>query len=124
MIDLKSKLVLKILAKEASDGGYKVIEIADVIMALPKRFRMDTDAVKHILTHLERQDIISIKYDEDNVYCLAVLPYGFELLENDNPKKQTNSHNKLWFCAFWFMLFLAAALGSTLGSVICHFLLK
>ncbi len=126
MIDTKSKLVLNILAKECGNGGYKVIEIADIIMALPRHYRMDGEAVKHVLTHLERQDIISIKYDDDDVYCLAVLPYGFEILENEKPKhhKRETIREKNINIATVISSFLSALVGTTLGIVICYFLLK
>ncbi len=126
MIDTKSKLVLKILANECSDGNYKIIEVSDIIMSLPRHFRMDSEAVKHILTHLERQDFISIKYDDDDVYCLAVLPYGFEVLENDKPKyiKKEKAKEKKLNIATILLSFLSALIGTTLGIIICYFLLK
>lgn len=126
MIDLKSKLVLKILANECGNGNYKIVELSDVILALPRRYRMDSEAVKHILNYLERQDIISIKYDDDNVFCLAVLPYGFELLETEKPinYKTKPAREKKW--NFWMVAsnFVSALVGTILGIVICYFLLK
>lgn len=126
MIDTKSKLVLSILAKECGNGNYKIIEIPDIIMALPRHFRMDTEAVKHILTHLERQDIISIKYDDDGVYCMSVLPYGFEILENEKPKliKNDRNTNKKINILMVFLCFFASLIGTTVGIVVCYFLLK
>ena len=120
MIDTKSKLVLQILAKESGDGSYKIVEISDIIMALPRHFRLDSESVKHILTHLERQDIISIKYDDDGVYCLAVLPYGFEILENEKPilRKNEAKTNKNFKFLWLFLFFLSAFLGSAIGSLI------
>ncbi len=120
MIDTKSKLVLQILAKESGDGSYKIVEISDIIMALPRHFRLDSESVKHILTHLERQDIISIKYDDDGVYCLAVLPYGFEILENEKPilRKNETKTNKNFKFLWLFLFFLASFLGSAIGSLI------
>ncbi len=120
MIDTKSKLVLKILSKECDNGSYKIVEISDIIMALPRHFRMDTESVKHILTYLERQDMISIKYDDDGVYCLAVLPYGFEVLENEKPilRKNEVKTNKNFKFLWIFLYFLAAFFGSAVGSLI------
>ena len=126
MIDTKTKLVLKILANECSDRNYKIIEISDIIMALPKHFRMESDAVKHILTYLERQDMISIKYDDDDVYCLTVLPYGFETLENDKPKhaKRERTHEKNLNVATIVLSFVSALVGTILGILVCYFILK
>lgn len=126
MLDTKSKLVLKILANECNDGNYKIVELSDIIMALPRHFRMDSEAVKHIITHLERQEYISIKYDDDDVYCLAVMPYGFEALENDKPKyiKREKSKEKSINLATILLSFLSAFVGTTLGIIVCYFLLK
>lgn len=126
MIDSKSKLILKVLASECGDGNYKIIEIPDIIMSLPKNFRMDSEAVKHILTHLERQDFISIKYDDDDVYCLAVLPYGFEILETEKPKyiKKEKIKERKLNTATIILSFVSAIIGTTLGIVVCYFLLK
>lgn len=126
MIDTKTKLILNILAQECSDGNYKIVEISDIIMALPKRYRMDSDAVRHILLHLERQDMISIKYDDEDVYCLAVMPFGFESLENEKPlpiKRASEKQKKLSTLTI-VLSFLSALLGTTLGILICYLILK
>ncbi len=124
MLDTKSKLVLSILAKECKNGNYKIIEISDIIMQLPRHFRMEADAVKHTLLHLERLDAISIKYDDDGVYCLAVLPYGYEILESDKPRLIKASSNQKVNWLMVCLCFACSLLGTTLGIVICYFLLK
>lgn len=125
MIDTKSKLVLNILAKECGNGNYHIVEVSDIIMSLPRHFRMDGEAIKHILTHLERQDIISIKYDDDGTYCIAVLPYGFEILESEKPKYRNFSEPKKrpnWLNIF--LIFLSSFIGAFLGIIIGFYLLK
>ena len=123
MIDIKSKIVLTILAKEASNGGYKIFEIPDIIQSMPKHYRIDTDAVKHILSHLERQDIISIKYDDDDTYCIAVLPYGYEILENMGRKNEkTQTDETLFKKCFYF--FLSALFGGIIASILIFIILK
>ena len=125
MIDIKTKLVLKILAQECRNGNYKIVEVSDIIMALPKRFRMDSDAIKHILEHLERQDFISIKYDDDNTYCLAILPFGYEVLEEQNQKIiTTNSPPRHLSSLTVCLSFIASFLGTLLGIIVCYFALK
>lgn len=125
MIDTKSKLVLNILAKECGNGNYHIVEVSDIIMSLPRHFRMDSEAVKHILTHLERQDIISIKYDDDGTYCIAVLPYGFEILENEKPRfyKTPKDKKNINFLNI-FLIFISSFFGAFLGLIICFYLIK
>lgn len=126
MLDSKSKLVLKILAKECNDGSYKIIEGADVISSLPKHYRTDSDGLKHILTHLERQDMISIKYDDDDVYCISVLPFGFEALESEKPKIIKKDIYKEKSLSKWtiFLSFISALLGTTIGIIVAYFILR
>lgn len=119
MLDVKSKLVLKILAKETSGGSYKIFESEDIISLLPKRFRTDSEGIRHILTHLERQDFISIKYDDDDTYCLCVLPFGFEEVE-DAPVKERGRVNKLTI----LFSFLFGLLGALIGGIITFLFIK
>jgi len=88
MLDIKSKLVLKILQKECPGGAYKIVEAKDIISSMPGKFRVDNDGLDNILIYLERQEYISIKYDDDGVYCLCVLPFGNEVLENEIIQKK------------------------------------
>ena len=124
MIDTKTRLVLSILAKESKSGGYKVFEIQDIIMSLPRHYRIDKDGVKHILAHLERQDIISIKYEDDDTYCICVLPFGFEILENEKPKYFREKNNKKINKNIFLTGFFAAFLGTLLAFSIFYFLIK
>ena len=122
MLDIKTKLVLKILAKESVGGSYKIFESCDIISALPKHYRTDSEGIRHILTHLERHDMISIKYDDDDIYCLAVLPYGFEVLENDK-SKAVKKESKVYKLTI-ILSFTFAFLGTILGVVITYFILR
>lgn len=118
MIDIKSKIVLNILSKETKNGGYKIFDLSDIIMSMPKHYRADKESVKHMLFYLERQDAISIKYDEDDKFCIAVLPYGYELLENEKPSFQGQKHYTEKEKNQFVFPFLSALLGSIIGSMI------
>lgn len=117
MLDIKSKLVLKILQKECPNGAYGLVEAKDIISAMPIKYRVDADGLDNILIYLERQEYISIKYDEESVYCLCVLPFGSELLENDGKEKGEGFR----FPRLWIILLLAcfsAAVGSFLATLL------
>ena len=124
MLDTKSRLVLSILYQEAKNGNYKIFEIQDIIMSLPKRYRMDTQSVKNILNHLERQDIISIKYDDEDKFCLCVLPYGFEIIENEKPSKITYKEKKQTSTINYPLFAIICFLSSFLAVLLCFFMFK
>ena len=121
MLDIKSKLVLKILIKECPYGSYNIIESKDIISAMPSRYKIDLEGLDNILIYLERQEYISIKYDDDGVYCLCVLPFGNEVLENeDNKKREDKKSPRLWL--FLIINFLSVFIAGLLGTMIANIL--
>ena len=124
MLDTKSKLVLNILSKECAGGTYKIIECSDIIMSMPKNYRVDFDGIKHILNHIERLDMISIKYDDDEVFFLAIMPNGFEELEQNNKlsgKKIKSKCNKITYI---FILIIGVFITSFLGCLFAFFIIN
>ena len=121
MLDIKSKLVLKILVKECPNGAYKIVESKDIISSLPSRYRVDNDGLDNILIYLERQEYISIKYDDEGVYCLCVLPYGNEVLEDEHYKKREGI-NPPHFWVFILVGFVSSFLASFLGVFLANIL--
>lgn len=117
MLDIKSKLVLKILQKECPGGSYNIVDAKDIISSMPSKFRVDSDGLDNILIYLERQEYISIKYDDDGVYCLCVLPFGNEVLENE-----TNQKRERTLPPFWVLILIIFA--SSLVSNLIFFLLE
>lgn len=118
MLDLKSKLVLKILQKECKTSGYKIVDKADIISALPSKFRVDEDGLDHIITFLERSECIHVKYDDEKVYCLCMLPLGNQLTEKENEQKKEQRKPLLLI----ILVFLSAMLGGLIGAIISNFI--
>ena len=87
---------------------------------MPSKYKIDAEALDNILTFLERQEYISIKYDDDGVYCLCVLPFGNELLENEENKKREDKSPRLWlFILLGFLMnFIASLLGAMIGNIL------
>ncbi len=121
MLDIKSNIVLKILCKECPNGSYKIVDASDIISAMPNKYKVDSEGLEHILIYLERQDYISIKYDDDNVYCLAVLPFGFQFCENSN-QKEASKKRKLPLYLFFLIFFFLTFLASFLANIISRFI--
>lgn len=121
MLDIKSKIVLKILNKECPNGAYKIVDASDIIFAMPNKYKVDSEGLKHILIYLERQDCISIKYDDENIYCLAVLPYGYEICENSQQKEKA-SKKKLPLYAIFLICFLLCFVATLLAGITIKFI--
>lgn len=117
MLDIKSKLVLKILQKECPFGAYNLVEAKDIISAMPIKYRVDNDGLNNILIYLERAEYISIKYDDDGQYCLCVLPFGNEILEDTKEKSERKSP-RLW------LVFIIVMTASFVGCLLCQLVLQ
>lgn len=118
MLDLKSNLVLKILQKECHGSGYKVIDKADIISAMPAKYRVDEDGLENIITFLERNECVHVKYDDDNVYCLCILPIGNQITENQVSQKK----QKPKYVAFALICLIFSLIGGLIGAIIAKFI--
>lgn len=114
MLDTKSSLILKIIQKECKNGGYKIIDKNDIILSLPTKFRCDIDELDHIMTYLERQDLVAIKYDDENVYCVCTLPASYDVFDKQTKKKRISF--------IPLLCFVFAFLGAFLGCFLLKFL--
>ncbi len=114
MLDIKTNLVLKVLQKECKGNGYKVVDKADIISALPSKFRMDEENLDHIITFLERSEYIHVKYDDEQVYCLCILPLGNQVTENET-KEVKDKHKNVYVI---LLMFLASLIGGLIGAIL------
>lgn len=112
MLDIKTKLVLKILIKECPSGRYKIVDGRDILSALPQRYRIDMDTLDRLLTYLERQEMISIKYDDEGLYCMSVLPLGYEEGSKTLAKQKKEASPPFW------IILLASSVSSIVAGIL------
>lgn len=116
MLDSKSKSVLKVLIKQCHNGDYEIIEIKDLLTEIPYKYKIDKENLNSILEYLEHINCIYIKYEENGVYCLSVLPLGYMITENENIKQTTQIKKKnIWK---YILLFSIVLVGSFIGSLV------
>lgn len=121
MLDIKSKLVLKLLSNLCPNGEYEIIESKEIISQLPSKYKVDESGLCHIIDYLEHLDCISIKYEENGLYCLSVLPFGYELIENEHTKGVKESNKPFWLV--FLLVPLLAFIGGLLGGIIASFII-
>ena len=90
MLDGRTDKLLGHLARICADGTYKVIEIADLIKSLQSRYKADAVILGQILKFLSDNEMIDIKYKDENVYCVSVLPRGRAHIESGSKKNYYN----------------------------------
>lgn len=118
MLDERSKLVLNYLVAECSEGAYRVIDMSEIINALPKRFKADDSTVSLCMDYLEKGNYISIKYKDAKMYCVSPLPFARQILENEsNEREKTKKLYKIG-SFLYVLVFACAFLGSFLAIIL------
>ena len=96
MLDKQTSILLANLNSICQDGSYKVIDKKDLINLNSKKNKLDEDSLKAMIEHLQERNYLSIKYSDDKVYCLSVLPKG-RLFDEKSKElaKEKRKYNKL-----------------------------
>ena len=96
MLDKQTSILLANLNSICQDGSYKVIDKKDLINLNSKKNKLNEDSLKAMIEHLQERNYLSIKYSDDNVYCLSVLPKG-RLFDEKSKElaKEKRKYNKL-----------------------------
>ena len=96
MLDKQTSILLANLNSICQDGSYKVIDKKDLINLNSKKNKLNEDSLKAMIEHLQERNYLSIKYSDDKVYCLSVLPKG-RLFDEKSKElaKEKRKYNKL-----------------------------
>lgn len=122
MLDSYEKLILSYIASECGDS-YKVIEIEDFESFYKPKVKKKKLNIPQILKKLQSYNYISIKYYDDNKFCLALSPQSKQLFEEDNFKKYKIKKIKYETAIVLLLIFLFAFIGSFLGTLLYNLIL-
>ncbi len=117
MLDTKSGLILKIILNECKDGGYKLLEKNDLLSCLPSKYRVEEEELDKIIYGFEKDELISIRYDDEKVYCICTLPKATKILET---QKNNNVVYKFNFFLFFVLTFIACLCSSFISGIILN----
>lgn len=120
MLDKKSISVLKALNKLAINSAYKVVTSDEILMNLSQKSQFDADTINEIISYLEKQEYINIKFSEENTYCYSLLPKARIFLEQETGKVKPKKFN-LPFLNYIFIL-IASFVGTMLALIIFFYL--
>ena len=119
MLDLPSRLILKYLIKECKDGSYKIIEKNDLLCLLPAKSKVSKEQLDKIMYKLEQQDLISLRYDDDDVFCLCTLAKSGQFFEENKKSEGKSSFlSPLNFLIIFLLTFSASILAGLVLSII------
>ena len=117
MLDKRSAKLMSILTVICADGSYKIIEIGELIKAMLPRFTIDAQELMRIIQFLCGNEMIDVKYSDENVHCIAVLPKGRVYEESRSVQKRGTKIGRFW----WVFLIAACFIASFVGAVLARF---
>ncbi len=120
MLDKKSTSVLKALNKLALNSAYKVVTSDEILMNLSQKSQFDADTINEIISYLEKQEYINIKFSEENTYCYSLLPKARIYLEQETGKGKPKQF-KLPVLNYIFII-IASFVGTMLALLIFFYL--
>ena len=118
MLDKSTAKFLKILAQTCADGSYKIIEKAELARDLSPR---DPSGLDKMISYLKDNEMVDVKYSDETVYCLTVLPRGrvtVEALHHNSPDAPPLANRTMLLLVG--SCFLAAVLGALIGTLIAN----
>jgi hypothetical protein len=115
MLDRRSESLLRIINKECNEGSYKVIEVDDLIRGMPNKFKSDSDTINQTMDYLKSGEYVSVKYSDNEVYCVSPLPRGRRIFEVEQEEKRVSKKKKikLFILSFFSLLLI---FGACLGA--------
>lgn len=120
MLDKRSKSALRYFVQECNVGGYKILEVEDILAALPKKYNADEETLAQIVKYLENGEYISVKYADKNQYCLCPLPFGRQFIENIDQTEKNNKKIMLGAIKNGIILFFCSLTGAFLGTLLFY----
>ncbi|MCQ2399294.1 MAG: hypothetical protein MJ072_02175 [Clostridia bacterium] len=102
MLNKSSAVVLNTLRSLLSGSAYEVFKVAEIFSALPVTAELSEEELKNEIAFLNDGEYISVKYQDDDEICLAVMPKGrqrFDGEEQENAK--TDRRHDLFVYSFF-----------------------
>ena len=118
ILDKRTSALISMINEECNEGAFKVIEIADIISAMPKRYKIDRDNIKQMIDFLIERDFLEVKYSDENEYCLAPMPKGRLYHEQAAQEKKQKARERKIVAYTILGAFFAAFAGSLLGIML------
>ena len=122
MLDRQTSELLKILNTYCKDGSYKVLEKSEIIEKMSNKYKPDNESLSQMLSHLSERNYLNVKYADDDVFCLAVLPKGRlfdeKVREMSVERKKFNKNLTITIIVSSVCSFLGAMVGAIFAKLI------
>jgi len=118
LLDKRSYRLLESLIEICGeDESYKIIEFTELAKGMLPR-KMDNEGILQIVKFLAAADLIDIKYTDETVICISILPKGRLYEEERATRKQNKALGKGMAFLIIFGSFLAGIVGAIVGGIL------
>lgn len=98
MLDKKTQVLLKTINSQCKDDSYKVIDKSEFLKAYKKKNKVNEQVLSSMIKTLQKAELISVKYSDNQVYCLAVNTKGRNFFDNEySHSKEVQKLRKIFF---------------------------
>ncbi len=112
MLDGKTEALMFKIQSLIKGNGYEIVEEGELIAGF------DKESLQNTLTYLKERAYVDLRYAEDGVYCLALLPAGRLYLERAVKARVEEKRQTVHAVLFPV---LGGFLGSFLGALLAFF---
>lgn len=117
-MDLRTEKFFEIINELCKDGNYKVLEIAEILQMLPKKYHFSYKDLQNMLKYLTEHDFVDVKFVDEKNLCVASLPKGRLHLENQSKESKTADAFRKLFISSVIVSGLMSFLGGFLASLL------
>lgn len=119
MLDKITKTILQKISESVQGEEFIIIKLDELKASLP--FKCDNEGLISSIKFLQKQEMLTLKYSDEENVCLAILPQGRLYLEEQEAllKQRLKSVRKGLFSGIG--VFIAAMLGTIAGQLIIKF---
>lgn len=118
MLDKKTQTLLKTINRQCKDDSYKVIDKSEFLKVYKKKNKVNEQVLSNMIKSLQKSEFISVKYSDEQVYCLAVNTKGRNYFDSEY------KHNKeiLKLRKMFFYYVILAGISAFLGTAAAIYL--
>ena len=117
MLDKRTAHFLGVIAKICEDGSYKIIEKAELVTQMRTK-AADFNMLNQMVRFLQDNEMIDVKYSDETVFCLTVLPKGRVSCESTRRRvSDVLKINNKTLLILILACFVASLFGSMLGTL-------
>lgn len=116
MNEERKLFLIRLINNECDNNRYEIFEFDEVLSEFPKKLKVSKNILNKLIKNCEIENLISIKYTDESVFCATILNAGKQLVSKN--ETQNVRKNKLNNAFIYFLIAFSAFLGSFLAIIL------